>query len=77
MLGPEYASSGGLAMSAISSEDLYRRIGRIIEECPSFQGISPLSVEQLTWLGRAEALVAASGDIVVMAEFKAARSSLA
>jgi hypothetical protein len=64
-------------MSAISSEDLYRRIGRIIEECPSFQGISPLSVEQLTWLGRAEALIAASGDIVITAEFAAARSSLA
>jgi hypothetical protein len=64
-------------MSAISPEDLYRRIGRLIEECPTFAGISPLSIEQLTWLGRAEALIAASGDTLAAAEFGAARSSLA
>jgi hypothetical protein len=63
-------------MSEISSEDLYRRIGRLIEECPSFQGIGPLSIQQLTWLGRAEALVAASRDVIAIAEFGAAKSSL-
>jgi len=64
-------------VSALSPEDLYRRIGRIIEECPSFAGISNLSVEQLTWLGRAEALIAVSGDILIQAEFATARASLA
>jgi len=64
-------------MSAISSEDLYRRIGRLIEECPPFGGLSALSVAQLTWLGRAEALIAASENTVAMAEFGAARASLA
>ncbi|WP_245448156.1 phosphatidylserine/phosphatidylglycerophosphate/cardiolipin synthase family protein [Bradyrhizobium nitroreducens] len=62
--------------SELSTEELYRRIGRIIEECPSFVGIEDLSPEQLTWLGRAEALIAASGDMLIQAEFATARSSL-
>jgi hypothetical protein len=64
-------------MSVISPEDLYRRLGRIIEECPPFSGIAPLSVQQLTWLGRAEALVDASSDLMARAEFSAAKASLA
>jgi hypothetical protein len=35
VLGPPLPASPGVrAMSAISPEDLYRRIGRLIEECP-------------------------------------------
>lgn len=64
-------------MSVLSPEDLYRRLGRIIEECPQFGGTAPLSVQQLTWLGRAEALVDASDDILAKAEFGAAKASLA
>jgi hypothetical protein len=64
-------------MSEISPEDLYRRLGRLIEACPSFSGISSLSVQQLTWLGRAEALVLASNDKIAAAEFAASRASLA
>jgi hypothetical protein len=64
-------------MSEISPEDLYRRVGRLIEQCPEFKGIGPLSVEQLTWLGRAEALIATSRDIGFGAEFAAAKSALA
>jgi hypothetical protein len=63
-------------VSALSPEELYRRIGRIIEECPSFAGLAALSVEQLTWLGRAEALIGASGEILIQAEFATARAAL-
>jgi len=63
-------------VSVFSSEELYRRIGRIIEECPSFAGLAPLSGDQLTWLGRAEALIEASGDKLIYTEFAAARGSL-
>jgi hypothetical protein len=64
-------------MSSLAPEDLYRRLGRLIEECPPFGGLAPLSVEQLTWLGRAEALVAESGDTLAQAEFATYRGSLA
>jgi hypothetical protein len=64
-------------MSALAPEDLYRRLGRLLEECPAFGGIAPLSVEQLKWVGRAEALVVESNDLMAQAEFATARSSLA
>lgn len=64
-------------MPTLSPEDLYRRLGRLIEECPVFGGVTPLSVEQLKWLGRAEALVVESNDLMAQAEFAAARGSLA
>jgi hypothetical protein len=63
-------------MAVLSPEDLYRRLGRLIEECPAFGGVGRLSVEQMTWLGRAEALVVESRDTVAEAEFAAARGSL-
>jgi hypothetical protein len=53
--------------SALSPEETYCRIGWIIEECPSFAGIADLSAKQLTWLGRAEALIEASGEKFVTA----------
>jgi hypothetical protein len=64
-------------MSAMSPEDLYRRLGRLIEECPSFSGIAELSVEQMVWIGRAEALMAQANDPLAQAEFGAAKGSLA
>jgi hypothetical protein len=63
-------------MAAISAEDLYRRLGRLIEEAPAFRGLSPMSTEQLTWIGRAEALVELSGDTTAMTEFSAAKKYL-
>lgn len=63
-------------VSKFTPEELYRRIGRIIEDCPSFQGIADLSAEQLTWLGRAEALIAATGNSLFTSEFAAARGML-
>jgi hypothetical protein len=64
-------------MPTLSPEDLYRRLGRLIEECPAFGGVAPLSIEQLKWLGRAEALIVESNDKIAQAEFAAARASLA
>lgn len=64
-------------MFTLSPEDLYRRLGRLIEECPSFGGIADFTVEQLRWLGRAEALVAEANDPLVRAEFAAVRAKLA
>lgn len=60
----------------IAPEELYRRIGRLIESAPSFGGIGPLSTDQMTWLGRAEALVVSSGDLAARAEFSGAKQSL-
>ncbi|MCK1681760.1 phosphatidylserine/phosphatidylglycerophosphate/cardiolipin synthase family protein [Bradyrhizobium sp. 147] len=64
-------------MSEFSAEDLYRRLGRLIEEAPPFGGVAPLTTDQLTWIGRAEALVERGGDIGAKAEFGAAKLSLA
>lgn len=58
-------------------EELYRRVGRLIESAPSFGGIGLLSVDQMTWLGRAEALVATSGDVSAQAEFSLTKQKLA
>jgi len=55
---------------------MYRRIGRLIEAAPSFGGIGPLSIEQMTWLGRAEALIVSSGDVVAQAEFSMSKQQL-
>jgi hypothetical protein len=63
-------------MSAMSPEDLYRRLGRVIEEAPSFSGLAPLTAQQLTWLGRAEALVEQSGDTSARAEFSVGKLNL-
>ena len=60
----------------IEPEDLYRRVGRLIESAPSFEGIGPLAAEQMTWLGRAEALIDVSDDISARAEFALGKSKL-
>jgi hypothetical protein len=76
-VSPCQGGSRSEAAKLMTPEELYRRLGRIIEECPAFGGVAPLSAEQLTWLGRAEALVAESKDNLAQAEFAAARGSLA
>jgi hypothetical protein len=65
-------------MSAIQMqpEELYRRVGRLIESAPAFAGIGLLSVDQMTWLGRAEALVASSGDLGAQTDFNLAKQGL-
>jgi hypothetical protein len=58
-----------MSAKELAPEEMYRRIGRLIESAPTFGGIGPLSVDQMTWLGRAEALVVSSRDLVAQAEF--------
>jgi hypothetical protein len=47
----------------IDSEALYLMFGQLISEMPDFSGYGPLTAEQNAWLGRACALVDASGDV--------------
>lgn len=49
-------------------EQLYRQVGRVIETTPNFSGYAPLAQEHLLWLGRAHALVNASGDMSAIVE---------
>ena len=57
-------------------ETLYRQLGRLIETAPDLSGFDPLTTEHLTWIGRAHALVKASGDLVALAEFNLASKSI-
>lgn len=66
-----------MSVVQMQPEELYRRIGRLIESAPAFGGIGLLSVDQMTWLGRAEALVVSSGDLLAQAEFTQAKHKLA
>lgn len=56
----------------MDSETLYRQLGRLIETAPDFSGYGSLSSDQLQWLGRAHALVVASGDLMTRAELELA-----
>jgi hypothetical protein len=60
----------------MNPEDLYRRLGRLIESVPKIAGIAPLTTQQMTWLGQAEALVDIAGDIGAKVEFATAKSGL-
>jgi hypothetical protein len=46
----------------LQPEEAYRLFGRLLENVPDFSGYGTLSVEQLKWLGRVEALVKEVGD---------------
>ncbi|WP_338306784.1 phosphatidylserine/phosphatidylglycerophosphate/cardiolipin synthase family protein [Bradyrhizobium sp. TM233] len=65
-----------MSAKQMQPEELYRRVGRLIESAPPFVGIGVLSVEQMTWLGRAEALVVSSGDLDARMEFALAKQGL-
>jgi hypothetical protein len=71
MFGVRFMSAKGL-----TPEEMYRRTGRLIESAPAFGGIAPLSVDQMTWLGRTEALVVSSGDLVAQAEFSLSKQRI-
>lgn len=64
-------------MPTIAAEELYRRLGRLIEEAPPFGGVSVLTTQQLVWVGRAEALLEASGDVTAQTEFGFAKIQIA
>jgi len=56
-------------MDKLGSDSLYRRLGRLLETMPSFQGF-PSSPDTKQWLGRAYAMVLEIGDIDDAARFK-------
>jgi hypothetical protein len=56
----------------MDAEALYRQLGRIIETAPDFTGYEPLTQDHLLWMGRAHALVRASGDTSAQVEFELA-----
>jgi hypothetical protein len=66
-----------MSANALPPEEMYRRMGRLIESAPVFGGIASLSADQMTWLGRAEALVVSSGDLVAQAEFSLSKQRIA
>ena len=47
----------------IDSESYYRQLGRLIEVMPDFWGNASLSADIHQWLGRADALITANGDL--------------
>nr|WP_249153278.1 phosphatidylserine/phosphatidylglycerophosphate/cardiolipin synthase family protein [Bradyrhizobium diazoefficiens] len=66
-----------MSVKQMQPEELYRRVGRLIESAPTFAGINGLSVDQMTWLGRAEALVVSSGDLRAQTDFALAKQAIA
>jgi hypothetical protein len=54
---------------AISPEDLYLRLGQLVESMPEFEGRGPLPSEVYEWLGRAQPLIGlteiASADAII------------
>jgi len=60
----------------MNPETLYKQLGRLIETAPDFSGFDHLTTEHLIWIGRAHALVKASGDPVALAEFNLASKSI-
>jgi hypothetical protein len=51
-------------------------LNRLIEEAPTFGGTSSVTAQQLIWVGRAEALIQASGDAIAGTEFSVAKAGL-
>lgn len=60
----------------MSPEERYRRLGRLIESAPDFSGNAALSAAQLTWLGRASALIDATNSLGFRTDFAVASSRI-
>jgi hypothetical protein len=60
----------------MDAENLYRRIGRLIEVAPEPPRYSTLPPEFMKWIGQASAIVKASGDIMLQAEMSMAIDGL-
>jgi hypothetical protein len=67
---------GSHKASNMTEEELYRRTGRLIETAPRFVGNLPMTADQMTWLGRASALVDASNDAEAMSMFGSANKRM-
>jgi len=60
----------------MNSETLYRQVGRLIASVPDFKIYGDLSPDHLQWIGRASALIKASGDLLSHAEFSMSSANL-
>ena len=60
----------------IDPQALYVQLGRLVEAMPDLCEKLPLSASTQEWLGRVGALIAASGDMIDIAEFNTYASSL-
>ncbi|MDO3558274.1 hypothetical protein [Ralstonia pseudosolanacearum] len=61
---------------SLDPESLYVHLGRLVETMPDLTGPGPISAEAHQWLGRAAALVEASGDVADHVTFKVAAQNL-
>jgi len=61
---------------AIEPEELYRRLGRIIETAPSPLEDGPLPPDVMNWVGDASALIQLTGDLTFSAESQIAINGL-
>jgi hypothetical protein len=59
-------------------EELYRRLGRIIETSPMLfeDGDAPLFPSEMEWIGQASALLSMVGDLTLIAETQVAVNGL-
>jgi len=53
-------------------ESLYRQLGRLLETMPDFFSGKAWSADTHTWVGRADALIMASGDLRDQTEWRTA-----
>jgi hypothetical protein len=60
----------------MDAENLYRRIGRLIESAPEPPRYITLSPELMKWIGQASALVKATGDLMLQTEMTMAIDGL-
>jgi hypothetical protein len=56
----------------LDPESYYRHLGRLIETMPDFSGNAQFSDDIHQWLGRADALISANGDVVDKIDWRSA-----
>ena len=63
-------------MSNHTPEQLLALLEAVIRDAPAFEYQQPLSEAERRWLGRAEAIIEASGSMPALVEFRIARQNL-
>lgn len=56
----------------LDPESYYRQLGRLIEIMPDFSGNSQFTTDIHQWLGRADALISANGDLIDKMDWRTA-----
>jgi hypothetical protein len=68
--------SGRIFAMSLDPESLYRQLGRLLETTPDFYTGQEWTTDTHTWVGRADALIKASGDHLDLVEWRTATSTL-